>query len=283
MSYSHYDRLSALDASFLGLEDANVPHAHRLGRRSSTPGRCGPRDGGIDIERVRAPDRRPRSTRCRASGSGSPRAAASASGLGGRRRASTSTTTCATRPAAPRRRAAAQAAGRAHHVAAARPRASRSGRCGSSRASRAAASRMITKVASLHDRRRRQRRADGVGDAVDTRAGSERSPSAPPRWLPRPAPTPAQLLAERGSAPRRAGRSTCCARGGAGAARDRARTLRRARRRASTGVGEALGAGCSPASPTPLNFDIGPHRRFDWLDCDLGALKDVKQPPRWHA
>jgi WS/DGAT/MGAT family acyltransferase len=42
------------------------------------------------------------------------------------------------------------------------------------------------------------------------------------------------------------------------------------------GIAEALAAGFSPASPTPLNPEIGPHRRFDWLATDLPVIKDVK-------
>jgi WS/DGAT/MGAT family acyltransferase len=42
------------------------------------------------------------------------------------------------------------------------------------------------------------------------------------------------------------------------------------------GVGEAVWAGLTPASPTPLNVDIGPHRRFDWARFDLDAVKQVK-------
>jgi WS/DGAT/MGAT family acyltransferase len=41
-------------------------------------------------------------------------------------------------------------------------------------------------------------------------------------------------------------------------------------------VGEAIWAGLTPASPTPLNPDIGPHRRFDWARFDLDAVKEIK-------
>jgi WS/DGAT/MGAT family acyltransferase len=39
---------------------------------------------------------------------------------------------------------------------------------------------------------------------------------------------------------------------------------------------ETLSVGTSPASDTPLNPTIGPHRRFDWLRFDLDAVKMVK-------
>ena len=41
-------------------------------------------------------------------------------------------------------------------------------------------------------------------------------------------------------------------------------------------VGETLSAAAHPASPTPINQPIGPHRRYDWLAMDLGAVKTVK-------
>ncbi len=41
-------------------------------------------------------------------------------------------------------------------------------------------------------------------------------------------------------------------------------------------VGAALGAGLRSASDTPLNQPLGPHRRFDWFEMDLEAVKAVK-------
>jgi hypothetical protein len=45
---------------------------------------------------------------------------------------------------------------------------------------------------------------------------------------------------------------------------------------AGLGVGEAIASGFRSASPTPLNVEIGPHRRFDWTRMDLAALKQVR-------
>ena len=42
------------------------------------------------------------------------------------------------------------------------------------------------------------------------------------------------------------------------------------------GLGEVLTTGLRPTTSTPLNPDIGPHRRFDWAGIDLGAVKEVK-------
>lgn len=43
------------------------------------------------------------------------------------------------------------------------------------------------------------------------------------------------------------------------------------------GLGDTVGASLVPASHTPLNTGrIGPHRRFDWTEMDLGTVKAVK-------
>jgi WS/DGAT/MGAT family acyltransferase len=39
---------------------------------------------------------------------------------------------------------------------------------------------------------------------------------------------------------------------------------------------EGLADSISPASDTPLNVPIGPHRRFDWTRMDLGVAREVK-------
>ena len=54
-----------------------------------------------------------------------------------------------------------------------------------------------------------------------------------------------------------------------------AHALREART-ALTGVGEIAWAGMNPAPPTPLNVEIGPHRRFVGVRCELKDFKDVK-------
>ena len=42
-------------------------------------------------------------------------------------------------------------------------------------------------------------------------------------------------------------------------------------------VGEMLGATMRRASETPLNEPIGPHRRFDWLEMEIGEIKAVRK------
>jgi len=96
---------------------------------------------------------------------------------------------------------------------------------------------------------------------------------AGPVWTPRAAPGPVELVF--GEAYRRAA-------GLGTAAGGIARTLRRpwtAVREASeaiAGVVETLGMSGIAASATPLNGAIGPHRRFDWARFDLDAVKEVK-------
>ena len=94
-----------------------------------------------------------------------------------------------------------------------------------------------------------------------------------PAWMPRAAPGPVELVF--GEAYRRAA-------GLGAAAGGIARTFRRpwtAVRDASeaiAGIVETLGMSGVSASATPLNGAIGPHRRFDWARFDLDAVKAVK-------
>jgi WS/DGAT/MGAT family acyltransferase len=119
---------------------------------------------------------------------------------------------------------------------------------------------------------------DGVGsaDLMVTAMGTHPSDTAvkPKRWRPRPAPTPLELIA--GELRRNLG-------GGGAALRAAAHALTQPRRNAEAlrdaliGVGEAFRAGFQQASPTPFNVQIGPHRRFDWLRFDLAQVKEVKK------
>lgn len=93
------------------------------------------------------------------------------------------------------------------------------------------------------------------------------------RWLPRPAPSPVRLLSDevtrRLSLPRRL-------------AGTMARSLRRPSdalgeaRHTAVGFAEGVADSLSPASDTPFNVPIGPHRRFDWTRFDLGVAREVK-------
>jgi WS/DGAT/MGAT family acyltransferase len=118
---------------------------------------------------------------------------------------------------------------------------------------------------------------DGVS-GVDLLAGmitaeASHPHEAPPHWVPRPAPGPGRMLAD--ELMRRATLPLDIARG-AGALLSEPRRTLQSTREALQALGEALSAGFSPASATPLNCDIGPHRRFDWLRVDLDDIKQIK-------
>jgi len=95
----------------------------------------------------------------------------------------------------------------------------------------------------------------------------------PPRWIPRPAPPPARLFFQ--ELCHRAATPFTLARAAGAVVQSPRSALARATETAS-GVVEALTAGFRFASPTPLNVEIGPHRRFDWTATDLVAIRDVK-------
>jgi diacylglycerol O-acyltransferase / wax synthase len=70
--------------------------------------------------------------------------------------------------------------------------------------------------------------------------------------------------------------------GAVGFASAAARAIREPRRSVEAiagtiaGLVEAVGATIPPASATPFGVEIGPHRRFDWTAMDLAAVKAVK-------
>lgn len=107
----------------------------------------------------------------------------------------------------------------------------------------------------------------------DTTPEPADSPQPATAWVPRPAPSSAQLLAqallERSTVPDEIAR-------GARA------TLRAPRKVASTAaarinrLGAFAWAGVDPAPRTPYNVPIGPHRRYEWADADLGTFKAIK-------
>jgi diacylglycerol O-acyltransferase len=103
-------------------------------------------------------------------------------------------------------------------------------------------------------------------------AGASFEPA--PRWRARPAPGPLRLIGEafarRVREPLELAGATRRALGHPG------RALRGAWD-ATLGVGESLAA-LRPASPSPFNPPhIGPHRRVDWLRFELGAVKEVRR------
>src|SRR5918998_213860 len=93
------------------------------------------------------------------------------------------------------------------------------------------------------------------------------------RWLPRPLPSRAQLLAEalleRATIPTEVVRSVRAVFRGP-------RRILGAAREAAVGVGAMAWAGLNPAPPSPYNKPIGPHRRFTWVRVSLRDIKAIK-------
>ena len=270
MSYTHYDRLTALDGSFLALESPNV-HMHVGSVHVFDAGPLAAPHGGLDIERVKAmsePAMR-RSARFR------------------------------------QRIARVPLFGdpvwiddaefrldhHLRHTALPEP--------GDARQLKRLAGRIFSQkldpnrplwemwfVEGLEDDRFaviakiHHAMIDGVSGA-DLLAGFMQAlgssaappPTESPRWIPRPVPSSGQLLAD--EVTRRASVPAKLARAGIAALRAPRESID-ALREGATAIGEALGAGLGSASATPLNDDIGPYRRFDWTRIDLDAVKDVK-------
>ncbi len=108
-------------------------------------------------------------------------------------------------------------------------------------------------------------------DASPEPAGTPRPPVP---WIARPLPGPAKLLAdalvERSTAPAEMVR-------GARAVMRRPRRAVGRVKDALVGVGATTLAGINaPAPPSPLNVDIGSHRRYTWIDADLAQFKAIK-------
>src|SRR5919108_5200124 len=120
---------------------------------------------------------------------------------------------------------------------------------------------------------------DGVSgmDIVSVLFDTSPEPAAPPdpgdRWLPRPLPSRAQLLAEaiveRATIPAELTGSVRAVLRGPG-------RLLAGVRDAALGVGAMAWTGLNPAPSTPYNARIGPHRRFTWVRADLPDVKAIK-------
>jgi WS/DGAT/MGAT family acyltransferase len=268
MAYWHYDRLSALDSVFLDIEEPNV-HMHVAAVALFEAGPLLGEDGSLDIERIRG-----------------------AVELGLR---------CSARF---RQRLAQiplfdhpvwvdderfNVAYHLRHTSLPRPGGIRllkrlAGRILSQKLDRGKPLWEMWVVEGVEDDRfalivkAHHAMVDGIS-GMDLLAGMLRldpDPSLDPEprpWIPRPAPTRMRLLADeavrRGTWPLAAagmGRSALCS----------PQQLLGQLRESALGIGEIMKAGMRPTSPTPLNADVGPHRRFDWLRVDLGAAREVR-------
>jgi WS/DGAT/MGAT family acyltransferase len=96
----------------------------------------------------------------------------------------------------------------------------------------------------------------------------------PPHWIPRPAPGPLSLVA--GEVWRRVSLPLDALRAAQAALSSPVRAIGVVRD-AVESVGAAVMGGIAVGSPTPLNVEIGPHRRFDWTRFELAAAKEVKR------
>jgi diacylglycerol O-acyltransferase / wax synthase len=120
---------------------------------------------------------------------------------------------------------------------------------------------------------------DGISgmDIVSVLFDTSPDPAAPTdpgdRWLPRPVPSRAQLLGE--ALVERATIPTEVARSARAVLRGPRRVVGRVRD-AAVGVGAMAWAGLNPAPSTPYNESIGPHRRFTWVRAQLADLKAIK-------
>ena len=104
----------------------------------------------------------------------------------------------------------------------------------------------------------------------------EPDPTTPPpnRWFPRPAPSGARLLAD--ELWRRASYPLALMRDATGSLTRPAEWVTRLRERALS-LEELVASGMRPTSPTPLNPEIGPYRRFDWTRTDGAAAREVRK------
>ncbi len=107
----------------------------------------------------------------------------------------------------------------------------------------------------------------------DTEPDAAPPAPAPGRWVPRPLPTPAQLLSdaliERATHPHELARSARAV------VRGPRQLLQTARDRLQA-AGALAFAGLEPAPPSPLNVKVGPHRRYTWVDAELAELRAIK-------
>jgi len=98
----------------------------------------------------------------------------------------------------------------------------------------------------------------------------DHEPEPGPSWMPRPAPSHNRMLVE--EVGRRVAIPLGAARAGLRAVLEPSRTLRSISETAR-GLSEVAIAGLGRAPATPLNEPIGAHRRFDWIRTDLERTK----------
>ena len=268
MAQQHFDRLTAIDASFLHQEGPDS-HMHVGGARALRGPAAAVRRVPRLAARCACTSSRATARSCRS------RPPGPAARCGSTTRPSTSSTTSA-RPRCPRpapRSSSCSLTG-ADLLPAARPLQAAVGDVDRRGPRATAASRSISKT--------HHAMIDGIA-GVDLAHGPvrprararRRSPHPDEAWQPAP-------RAEPGRGPR--GRDASgLLRAGVRTATHAAGTLRAARaprsrgaREAAEGLGEIVWAGLNPAPETPLNVEIGPHRRYAVVRTELDDFKLVK-------
>lgn len=118
---------------------------------------------------------------------------------------------------------------------------------------------------------------DGVSgaDVMSLILDQDPSTGAPPPqpWKPRPCPSNAWLVFE--EVRRRAAQPPEALQAAYNALRHPEKTLRELTETA-TAIVRSLAPVLSPVSATPINVNVGPHRRFDWTEMELADSKTVK-------
>lgn len=268
MSYTHYDRLTALDSSFLALESTGV-HMHVASVGIFDPGPLLDEDGGIDFDRV-----------LRVTEAGLFRAPRFRQKLG-----SVPVTGHPVWVDDPHFNVLYHL----RHTSLPLPGSERQlkrlvGRIVSQKLDRSKPMWELWFVEGLEDGRValiskvHHCLIDGISgvDLLSAFMGPDpehRSEPVDHRWVPRPQPGSLRLVGDevtrRVSLPGRVAGSVL-------------RSLRHPGRtwegvsHTATGFGEGLVDALSPASETPLNVPIGPHRRFDWTRLELADVREVK-------
>ncbi len=93
----------------------------------------------------------------------------------------------------------------------------------------------------------------------------------PKRWIPRPTPTPRELLRDEILTRLQAPLSLL------GQLLQQPSEVLANVRAGAAAVAEVLQGATHLASDTPLNRPIGPHRRFDWLTMEMDALQEIRE------
>jgi WS/DGAT/MGAT family acyltransferase len=117
---------------------------------------------------------------------------------------------------------------------------------------------------------------DGIGGASLMtqlmRTDRDATIEATRTWVPRPAPAPGTML--RDELKRRAGLPLAAARAVAAALSEPRETWEEARELLA-GVRESVATQFDSTVATPFNRTIGPHRRLDWASVDLSLVRDI--------